>query len=401
MGSSRHGGGRAPIRIAVVGVGTIAQAVHLPALRRLGPAFDLRVVCDASPGRARDVAAGFGAQVRWVTSAEEAVTADGVEAVLLATPGSHAALARIALEAGRHVLAEKPFSLTAAGAADAGALAARLGLVLQVGYMKMYDPVVEVAARELHTMERCRLVRVTVCHPADRHQLAHLLVQPYGDADPSVLEAAEAGEVASTRAALGAVPAALAHYYRAVLMGSVVHELALLRALGIGLPTSFEHVETWPPPGAPEPPCLLATAAVAPDVRLVLSWNWLPDHPEYGEEVAVLAAGSRLYLDVAPPYLLEARSRLRVLRAEGPLRSASTILHGHDSGFVRQLRAFADAVRSGTPARADAAGAAADARCLQGLLATLARRQGVAVGGEAAALAAAAAGGGPESRAPG
>jgi predicted dehydrogenase len=376
-----------PVRLAVVGAGTISQSVHLPAVHRLGALFELAAVCDLSPSRAAEVAARAGTGVRATHDYAQVLADPDVDAVLLATPGTHARDARAALEAGKHVLAEKPLCLTAAEAAVLGELAASRGLVLQVGYMKMYDPLTEVAAAELARMDTPRTVRVTVLHPADEPQVDHLRLAPAArDADPAALREAQTYEAVRTAEALGDVPEELGRYYRDVLNGSVIHELSVLRALGLTLPDRFEHAELWPGPisGGGEPPCLLATAALGQDARLVVNWNWLPDHPEYGEEIAVLARDGRLALHMAPPYLVDVRSSLHVERAEDGIRQDAVLRHGYDTGFVRQLEEFAASVRTGAPVRSDAAGAAADVRCLQALLAAIAAGRGVRVGGEAA-----------------
>ncbi|WTW95685.1 Gfo/Idh/MocA family oxidoreductase [Streptomycetaceae bacterium NBC_01309] len=375
-----------PVRLAVVGAGTISQSVHLPAVHRLAGLFELAAVCDLSHSRAAAVAARNGLGVRATSDYAEILDAADIDAVLLATPGTHARDARAALDAGKHVLAEKPLCLTTAEAAELGALAAAKGLVLQVGYMKMYDPLTEVAAAELAALDTLRTVRVTVLHPADEPQVGHLrMAPPADDVDTAVIDAAIAYEAERTVEALGDVPAELARYYRDVLNGSVIHELSVLRALGFTLPDTFDSAELWPWPVTGEPPCLLATAPLGADgsARLVLNWNWLPDHPEYGEEIAVLARDGRLRLDMAAPYLADARSTLRVERAGDGVRRDTTARHGYDTGFVRQLEEFAHAVRDGAPVRSDAAGAAEDVRCLQALLAALAAREGVTVGGEA------------------
>ncbi|MFF4758277.1 Gfo/Idh/MocA family protein [Streptomyces sp. NPDC001292] len=374
-----------PVRLAVIGAGTISQSVHLPAVQRLGALFQTAVVCDLSPSRAAAVAARCGVGVRATHSYESVLADDTVDAVLLATPGTHAQAARAALEAGKHVLAEKPLCLTVAEAEELGALAEAKGLVLQVGYMKMYDPLTEVAAAELAELDTPRTVRVTVLHPADEPQVEHLrLAPPAADADTSVIAESLAYEDARTLDALGEVPAELGRYYRDVLNGSVIHELSVLRALGLTLPTTFDSAQLWPWPVEGEPPCLLATAPLGDGARLVLNWNWLPDHPEYGEEIAVLARDGRLRLDMAAPYLVDVRSTLRVERAEGAMRRDTTARHGYDTGFVRQLEEFAAAVQGDAPVRSGAAGAAEDVRCLQALVAALAARAGITVGGEAA-----------------
>ena len=372
-----------PLRLGLIGAGTISQSIHLPALRRLRPKIELVAVCDASPSRADSIARQEGVEPEH--DAARLIARDDLDALLLATPGAHGELTRAALLAGRHVLAEKPLTLTQADARELGALAADRGLVLQVGYMKMYDPLVADARAQLEGLEP-RLVRVTVLHPADGAQTHHLRIAPlHEDSDPATIDHARAYDDALTAAAVGVSSGPLGTWYRDVLHGSVIHELSLLRALGLGLPQHFDCVRLWPWPLAGEPPCLLAGAQLPGGAQLLLSWNWLPDHPEYSEEVAIFARNGRVRLEVAPPYLIDARSSLYVERGDGELRVVTQLTRGRDSGFVAQLVAFVASVREGAPVLSDAAGAAADTRCLQQIAITAgAALGGPALGGEAA-----------------
>jgi predicted dehydrogenase len=69
---------------------------------------------------------------------------DGVDAVMLATPiTSHFDLAKRALEAGKHVFIEKPFTTTVKQADELIELADKRGLVLMVGHVFEYSPAVE------------------------------------------------------------------------------------------------------------------------------------------------------------------------------------------------------------------------------------------------------------------
>src|SRR5712691_4734872 len=64
---------------------------------------------------------------------------DAVDAVVIATPpGTHHALARQALERGKHVLVEKPMTRTVAEAEDLAELADKSGLVLMVDHTFIY-----------------------------------------------------------------------------------------------------------------------------------------------------------------------------------------------------------------------------------------------------------------------
>jgi len=347
------------IPIGVVGAGTISQSIHLESLRRAG--FEVRVVCDLSPSRAAQVAASVGA--RAATDPAEVFESD-VDAVLLATPGTHAELAAEAIRAGKHVLAEKPLAFTVREVDALEQLAAHFEVVTQVGYMKMFDPLLDTAVAELAALHDVRLVRVTVAHPADEPQVAHLRMGlPPDDADPAAIAAAVEYDHARAAEALQGADESLLAYYANVLNGSVIHELSLLRALGLPLPERWTASAVTPLDG-PEPASLLATAQVG-DAAYVLSWSWLPEYPEYDEELTVLAANGRLEMHLAKPYVLEARSRLRSRRHAGELRQDTDYTAGHETGFLRQLDAFAAAIRSGSPNPATFAGAKHDIAQLQ------------------------------------
>jgi predicted dehydrogenase len=105
------------LRLAMVGVGDVAQRDYLPELWRLGDRVALTVACSRGVDRARNVADRY-AIPRWTTSYQEAVSADDVDAVLNLTPFSlHTEVTLAALAAGKHVYSEKPLARTSAEAA--------------------------------------------------------------------------------------------------------------------------------------------------------------------------------------------------------------------------------------------------------------------------------------------
>lgn len=366
-------GTTAPLRIAVIGAGTISQSVHLPSIRRAG--LELVLVCDLSPTRAAAVAAANG--VRASSDPAEVFADEDVDAVLIATPGSHARLALAAIRAGKHVLVEKPVALTVREIDDLEQAAADHGVIVQVGYMKMYDPLTARARAEIAALTDTRLVRITVAHPADEPQVSHLRMSPPPrDADPAQIAAAESYETDRAVEALGeAAGPDLLRYYAGVLNGSVIHEFSLLRGLGLALPEVWTAT-VFPRFDGPEPACLLAEATVG-DARYVLSWNWLPEYPEYEEELAVLASNGRIAYSLARPYLLEARSVLHVQSHEGSQRTDSRVFDTDETGFLRQLDSFRAAVQDGAPVRATLAGAKEDVRQVQAIAAAIARSRGI------------------------
>ncbi|MCU1493637.1 MAG: hypothetical protein JWO62_1401 [Acidimicrobiaceae bacterium] len=133
---------REKVRLGLVGCGRIAQVAHLPAARK-AVGVELVAVCDASEHLSTNVAHQYG--VAGFTDLD-AMLAVELDAVIVATPDRlHASNATAALEAGKHVLVEKPLASGADEARQLGELASSLGLKLQVGAMKRHDPGIEYA----------------------------------------------------------------------------------------------------------------------------------------------------------------------------------------------------------------------------------------------------------------
>ena len=116
-------------RIGVIGVGFGAQ-VYVPGLQSEG--WDVAALCSRTREKAAQVAQSAG--IRDVhTDARELIRRSDLDAVAITTPpGSHCDLAIAALEAGKHVLCEKPFAIDANQAArmrDAAEASKRTAMV--------------------------------------------------------------------------------------------------------------------------------------------------------------------------------------------------------------------------------------------------------------------------------
>jgi len=371
-----------PIRLGVVGLGLIWQAVHLPNLLALRDRFQVTRVCDLSASLARSMASDLPGAVASSTDWRSACDDADLDAILFLTPGDHAPQVLRALQAGKHVLVEKPLCVTVREARDLEQAAAAAGRVLQVAYMKMYDPIIQEARESLASVGARRIVRVTVLNPADAPQFEHVALRRPADVDPAAIEADTAYALERTGEALGDAPLALRQLYWGSLLGSVCHELSLLRALGIALPERFEAARAWPfrlDAPATEPPCLHGVADLGDGSELQLSWAWLPDYPDYAEEVAVFGTQGRLRLEMPGPYLPAHRASLHLEGVSDGIRASTAYRAGHTTGFVRELEAFAASVMEGTPVLSTAAGAAADLACLQQFVVALAAGSGIAV----------------------
>lgn len=128
--------------IAIVGTGMIG-AVHRRAALLAGA--DIRGVAASSPQRALEVAQSWNVP-RAYRDIEEVVADPQVQVVHVCTPNHlHHPMAQAALQAGKHVICEKPLATTLEDAEALAALAAATGLIATVPFVYRYHPVVRQA----------------------------------------------------------------------------------------------------------------------------------------------------------------------------------------------------------------------------------------------------------------
>ena len=127
------------LKLAIVGCGGIANGKHLPALHRL-PQVDIVAFCDIIESRAKLAATEYGAVGAEVFTDYEKLLAKGdIDVVHVCTPNdSHAAITIAALEAGAHVMSEKPMAKKAADARAMLEASKKTGKKLSVGYQSRF-----------------------------------------------------------------------------------------------------------------------------------------------------------------------------------------------------------------------------------------------------------------------
>ena len=127
------------VRVGVLGAGAWAEFAHLPAYRR-DARCELVAIADPVLERAEQFARQFG--IPHVYSSHEALIArSDIDLVDVCTPSAtHFELAWAALEAGKHVLCEKPVAYDYKDTLRAAALARRQGVKTKLGFTFRYSP---------------------------------------------------------------------------------------------------------------------------------------------------------------------------------------------------------------------------------------------------------------------
>lgn len=372
------------IRIAVIGLGAISQSVHLPLLRRNADLFDVVALVDLSQTRVAElkdrysVAHGYGS-VRELADAVES-GALVLDAAIVATTGSHAGDTLTLVRAGIKVLAEKPLAYSLGELDALSAYAREAGIDLRdwirVGYMKEYD-LASARAKELLADVTLRSVSVQVMHPLDGAQLAFArLAAPASDVSTDMLAPILSATDAVVDAAIGAdLPRDLRTLYTNVVLGSIVHDIGLLRMLVGGL-GEVRFAEHW---GSKMPGSLHLRGTLANSATpWTVDWHYIDDYPDYQETVTFHHENGTIELLFGVPYVTNLPTVLRVTEQRPDLGiRVSESRWMQQEAFENELFAFGALVRGERPHGASVDESIADVQVGQRMIRALAASKGL------------------------
>jgi predicted dehydrogenase len=362
------------IRIGLFGAGLIGQAVHAPHLADDQDRFEFVVVADPSK-TVREAVAARHRVPHTAPNLEEAL-ALGLDAIVIAVPdGAHRDAAVTALDAGVHVLIEKPLAETVADCE--AVLTARGDRVCQVGYMKLYDPAVERLV-ELLTEDKAEVVYLSVetNDPDFQPFVDHLGIVTGRDVDPDLIAATRARSLDAVRDALGYEPDRAAARGLGSYLSSLVHDVSLahqvLRSVGAVAPLPLADGAFWD-----EGRGVSLDWILPGDGRAHLQHLNLTGISDYRERVTVYGRDRIYELTFPSPYLRHLPTRLTVRRTGRTVveLEQTEIRVSYEEAFRSELRAFHASVTAGAPVRSGVEWARDDVAALIGAFQLAERRR--------------------------
>jgi predicted dehydrogenase len=139
----------ASLRVGVLGAGPIAQFAHLEACRK-AERVELHAICDVAEDLLAQVAAEH-RPTRTFTDYDAMLADPDLDAVIVAIADAfHVTAALRALDAGKHVLVEKPMGVGVDECAELCRRVEAAGLTLQVGTMRRFDAAIASGRRFIH-----------------------------------------------------------------------------------------------------------------------------------------------------------------------------------------------------------------------------------------------------------
>jgi predicted dehydrogenase len=339
------------LKTGLVGAGLVGQAEHAFYLWEDRERFEFVGLADASATVRESLGARYGIP-HLHPDLPSLLKAVKLDALVIAAPDAfHPELATAALEAGVHVLCEKPLSLTLGGIDAIKAARDKSGKVLQIAYMKRHDPAYRHALGLLpKRIEDVKLISVEVNDPDQDPFVAHLPMVAPNDLPAGLrdqLRKANAAQLAES--AGGAASEAGLRALSGGFLSALVHDVAvvhgMLARMGAELPMEATHGAIFDDGRGVQ-----LAFGLPGGGRVSMTHLNLPTVPDYTERVTVYCADKIIELVFPSPYLRHFPTRLTV-RQDGGERSLETHDYriSYDEAFREQLRAFYKAVNGKGP----------------------------------------------------
>ncbi|TSE01329.1 Gfo/Idh/MocA family oxidoreductase, partial [Mesorhizobium intechi] len=339
---------------------------HIPNLLKLHRQFKILGVYDPSRKVRAFVAEEFGLET---FSDLDTLLAMPLDAVVIASPDAlHREQSLAAFARGLHVFCEKPLCYGAQDIDELIAARDRAGKVLQVGYMKRFDPSYEAALTLLPgTARTLRYISVEVTDSDAWPFIRHASTCRGDDVAAELIASTEARQREQVdRAVPGLDDPNTFRGFVGAYCSSIIHDVnavhGLLDVLGVA-------------DGDIVGASLFAKGEAGQGAVRLLDgqalWNMVhvatSGLPDYRERITLYFDDASLELEFPSPYLNHQPTRLTVRTGDGHTLSSRDIRSGYEEAFVEELKGFWSAIVDGSAVRNTAEHARRDMMLLAGL----------------------------------
>ena len=352
------------VRVGLLGLGEVAQSIHLPVLSDLRTRFRIAGVFDVSTGL-MDLCCSRYANVRSFPSADALLADPDIDAVFILTSDeTHSRFVRGAIQANKHVLLEKPACLTAREIDELLPLTEGYGKVIFVAYMRRYAPAFLAAKAEMPKPADITHVRIFDLISEGRMFMRHShdILYP-ADVDPGLLARGAQIREALYREVVGAdAPSDLVRAYRGLTAMSSHHLSAMRELLGEPLGIVSAHRTNGG-----------ANTAVTFDYGHYAAYYdaVIDELGLFDAMIEVRTHTKRLRIIYDTPYIRSLPTRLEI--SEGTDQGVTRRVLGpfYVDAFTNELKAFHRHIQDGTRPKTDLADSRKDLALFAAIIAKM------------------------------
>lgn len=232
------------LKLGIVGLGEVAQIIHLPILQTMRDRYELAAFCDISPMLLNEVGKLYGMK-HLFDSTEEMIRQTELDAIFVLNSNEyHAECTLAAIKHKLHVFVEKPMCMTQREADSIIEARDEAGVQVMVGYMRRFAPAFQQAVEEVSRLDRIVYARIRDIIGLNRFFIDQTSqVLRFSDiSESAILERKEKG-AGLMREAIGEVSDDLYSAYN-LLLGLSSHDISAMREL-IGMPKAVRGASGW------------------------------------------------------------------------------------------------------------------------------------------------------------
>ncbi|KAF2207017.1 hypothetical protein CERZMDRAFT_71902 [Cercospora zeae-maydis SCOH1-5] len=293
------------LRVGVIGAGEVAQVIHLPVLSLLSHLFITTAICDISPPTAEHCAAKF--HIPLATSdPNDIFKSSEVDVVFILTSDEfHEPYAVAALEAGKHIMIEKPITLSLPSVDRILAAQAKSnGLIVFVGYMRRYaKSFTQTFKREVESIPRIHYARVRDFpgpNPLFVSQSGAFAIKHTDDIPSSAANERDTRLSALYKEALPSITETSIKFCRFLgTLGS--HDLSLMRE-ALGFPSAVLAVTAHDPVYTATFTCHNTRSPGKEPFTVTYESGW-DDVPDFDAHLAVYGEKKRVWIQYDSPFV--------------------------------------------------------------------------------------------------
>lgn len=332
------------IKISVIGCGQIVQIMHLPYLYN-SDLYEIVAICDISQEIVTKVGDRFNIPNKNRFLCYKDILNVETDACLIATT-DHYRPTLFAVENGKHVFVEKPFSFNLEYFDEIIKIVNQKKLIAQVGYMKLYDPAVSYAKNVIKKMNNINLIHIHDFAGSFSHTSNLFNFFSSSDIPKQIMDETTIFLENSKKRALKKDNFNHLNAY-SLICGIASHDLALLRYL-FGTPSIINS-------------CVYNNNIVVAQMRydnipIQFESGYVDSRKIWDEKFSIYSNNINLSIEFPWPYLKNSPTKVTVNSDDREGNNVDTVFKsGYEESYHLQWEDFYNCVLSGAKPKANAA----------------------------------------------
>ncbi|MDR6550400.1 Gfo/Idh/MocA family oxidoreductase [Paenibacillus qinlingensis] len=327
------------IKVGIIGLGEVAQLVHLPILESLSELYEIEAICDISPQLLAKIGEKYRVKQRYLNMTDMFEQSDLDAVFVLNNMEYHTECTLAALNKNIHVFVEKPMCVTQ-GEANAIIQARDASRAhVMVGYMRRFAPAYLQALEEVKTLGPIIYARVRdIIGPNSFFTRQSSPIYRFNDIPAQAVQDRKERNARLMREAIGDLPDEMYGAY-GLLLGLNSHDISAMREL-IGMPLRVRAASAWL--GG-----RFKNAIFEYEGFNVTFETGMDQQGRFDAHIEVFGENKSILVQYDTPYIRQLPTTLHVSETIGDSFEKSTVRPTYKDAYVIELEYFHEVVTKG------------------------------------------------------